>query len=128
MANTVARNVRNVKSVVNNAVKRVQQATQSVQQGIANSYSLIEFARSHGRMQVTGLLTNKETGEEFRSCAFTSPTGAVTFVGFSSNLGELTPQEIAEQKDELQVVELESGSFKLCRRGSGSWETVDLGL
>lgn len=96
--------------------------------GIKNSWPLVDFAKSHGRMKVTNELTNSNTGETFKSCAFVAPGGAVTLVGFSSKLGELTPQQIATQKDSLQVVELESGSYKLCKSGTDSWQDVDLGL
>lgn len=96
--------------------------------GIRNSWPLVDFAKSHGKMKVTGELTNSNTGETFKSCAFIGAEGAVTLVGFSSNLGELTPAEIAAQKNDLQVVELESGNFKLCKRGADSWADVDLGL
>lgn len=96
--------------------------------GIKNSWPLVDFARAHGRMKVTGDLVNSNTGEHFKSCAFVGAGGAVTMVGFSSNLGELTPAQIAAQKDDLQVVELESGNFKLCKRGTDSWADVDLGL
>lgn len=99
--------------------------TQNV--GIKNSWSLLSFARAHGRMKVAPFV-NKETGEAFKSCAFVASDGATTLVAFSSNLGELTPRQIAAQKDSLQVVELESGTFKLCRQGNSSWEDVDLGL
>ena len=95
--------------------------------GIKNSWSLISFARSHGKMKVAPFV-NKETGEAFKSCAFLSPNGEVTLVAFSSKLGELTPKQIAAQKDDLQVVQLESGSFKLCKTGHNTWEDVDLGL
>ena len=95
--------------------------------GIKNSWSLISFAKSHGRMKVAPFV-NKETGEAFKSCAFLSSDGEVTLVAFSSKLGELTPKQIAEQKDDLQVVQLESGSYKLCRAGHDTWEDVDLGL
>ena len=95
--------------------------------GIKNSWSLISFAKSHGRMKVAPFV-NKETGEAFKSCAFLSSNGEVTLVAFSSNLGELTPKQIAEQKDDLQVVQLGSGSYKLCRAGHDTWEDVDLGL
>jgi len=80
------------------------------------------------KMKVTNELVNSNTGETFKSCAFVGAGGAVTLVGFSSNLGELTPRQIAAQKDSLQVVELESGNYKLCKRGTDSWESVDLGL
>lgn len=96
--------------------------------GVKNSWSLIDFARTHGKMKVTNELVNSNTGETFKSCAFVDSEGAVTLVGFSSNLGELTPAQIASQKDNLQVVELNSGNYKLCKSGADSWETVDLGL
>ena len=95
--------------------------------GIKNSWSLLSFARAHGKMKVAPFV-NKETGENFKSCAFVNSEGVTTLVAFSSNLGELTPQQIAAQKDSLQVVELETGTFKLCKQGVSSWEDVDLGL
>ena len=95
--------------------------------GIKNSWSLISFAKTHGKMKVAPFV-NRETGECFKSCAFLSSEGEVTLVAFSSNLGELTPAQIAEQKDDLQVVQLESGSFKLCKASHDTWEDVDLGI
>lgn len=97
--------------------------------GIKNSWSLLAFAKSHGKMQV-GEFANKETGEVFKSCIFTDPTNQAnkTFVAFSSKMGELTPAQIAAEKDNLQVVELESGNFSLCKQGANAWEDVELGL
>lgn len=93
---------------------------------IKNSWSLISFARAFGKMAV-GPCVNHETGETFNACSFTN--GDIrTFVSFSSNLGKLTPKEIAEQKDTLQVVQLESGKYKLCRQGNNLWNDVDLGI
>lgn len=102
-------------------------ATTATTVGIKNSWSLISFAKSHGRMKVAPFV-NKETGECFKSCAFLDSDGGITLVAFSSKLGELTPAQIAEQKDDLQVVQLESGSFKLCKAGHDTWEDVDLGI
>ena len=95
--------------------------------GIKNSWSLISFAKTHGKMKVAPFV-NRETGECFKSCAFISNTDEVTLVASSSKLGELTPAEIAAQKDDLQVVQLESGTYKLCKAGHDTWEDVDLGL
>ena len=96
--------------------------------GIKNSWSLLAFAKSHGKMQV-GDFVNKETGEAFKSCIFTSPEdNSRCFVAFSSKMGELSPREIAEQKDSLQVVELETGNYSLCKQGANAWEDVELGL
>lgn len=102
--------------------------------GIRNSYPLVEFAKSHGQMKVTNEMVNSETGETFKSCAFVAPGGAVTLVGFSSKLDTINPaaspqviaKQIAAQKDSLQVVELESGNFKLCKTGADNWVSVDL--
>lgn len=93
--------------------------------GIKNSWSLLSFARMKGKMQV-GSFVNKETGDTFKSAIFTNPDGERCFVAFSSNMGELTPSEITAQKDKLQVVELESGNYSLCRQGENSWEDVAL--
>ena len=95
--------------------------------GIKNSWSLISFAKTHGRMKVAPFV-NRETGECFKSCAFVSNADVVTLVAFSSKLGELTPAEIAAQKNDLQVVQLESGTYKLCKAGHDTLEDVDLGL
>lgn len=93
--------------------------------GVTNSWSLLAFATTHGKMKVAPFV-NKDTGEVFKSCAFVDDEQNVTLVGFSSNLGELTPQEISAQKHELQVVQLTSGSYKLCKVGNNSWEDVEL--
>ena len=106
---------------------------------IVNSWSLLAFAKSHGTMKVTAPMThvNSQTGEEFTatSCAFIHPSEKdeqgrpkACFVGFSRNLGELSPAEIASRKDELQVVELENGRYTLCEAGNSSWAEVDLGF
>lgn len=111
--------------------------------GIKNSWSLMAFAQSHGKMSVIPAreFTNSQTGEKFSasSCAFTHPTetetladgsirNKVCFVAFSSNLGELTPAEIAARKNELNVVQFNNGNYCLCAQGSGNWEAVDLGF
>lgn len=98
------------------------------QVGINNSWSLLSFAKKFKDMKVTSELTNSKTGETFKSCAFIAEDGAITLVGFSSKLGQLTAKQIAAQKKDLQVVKLESGTYKLCKKGADNWETVDLGL
>jgi len=96
--------------------------------GIKNSWSLLAFARIHGKMQV-GDFVNKETGEAFKSCIFTNPEdNSRCFVAFSSKMGEMSPKDIVAQKDSLQVVELESGNYSLCKQGANAWEDVELGL
>lgn len=94
---------------------------------IKNSWSLIAFARQFGPKMQVGEFVNKETGEDFKSCIFTNGETR-TFVAFSSKMGPLSPREIAAKKYELQVVQLESGHYSLCKQGENTWEDVDLGL
>lgn len=93
---------------------------------IKNSWSLIAFAKTYGSPKLAEL-TNHETGEVFKSLAFVQGED-VTFVRFSSKLGELTPAEVVKQKDDLQVVQLESGNYTLCKKGdpSKAWQDIDL--
>ena len=100
-------------------------AGQAENKGIKNSWSLLAFAKMKGKMQV-GNFVNSETGEEFKSCVFTNTEGIRCFVAFSSKLGELTPAEISSRKNELQVVELKSGNFSLCKQGENNWQDVEL--
>lgn len=94
---------------------------------IKNSWSLIAFAKKFGPKMQVGEFVNKETGEDFKSCIFTNGETR-TFVAFSSKMGPLSPREIAAKKNELQVVQLESGHYSLCKQGENTWEEVDLGL
>lgn len=95
---------------------------------IQNSWSLISFAKAFGPKMQVGQFVNSDTGEEFSSCIFTDAQDTKTFVAFSSKLGVLTPREIAAQKHDLQVVQLESGNYSLCKQGQNTWQDVDLGL
>lgn len=91
------------------------------------SWSLVAFAKSYGKMKVGSFIN--EDGTPFKSCIFVKD-GVNTFVGFSSKLGELSPAEIASRKDELQIVQTDSGKYKLCKKGNpgSTWEDVDLGI
>lgn len=105
----------------------------SIKRPIHTSYSLLAFARKFGPVMQIGSFTNQKSGDQFKSCIFTQPDETHTFVGFSSNLGELTPAEIASRKNDLQVVEFEPDEegkvhYSLCKKGQNSWQTVDLGL
>ena len=94
---------------------------------IKNSWSLIAFAKKFGPKMQVGEFVNKETGEDFKSCIFTNGETR-TFVAFSSKMGPLSPREIAAKKNELQVVQLKSGHYSLCKQGENTWEDVDLEL
>ena len=82
-----------------------------------NTWSLMAFAKEFGNMKVEEF-ANSETGDTFHSCVFTNGYTR-TFVNFSSKLGELTQEEISDRKDELVVVQLPSGKYKLAKKGKG---------
>lgn len=92
--------------------------------GIKDSWSLVSFAK--GKKMQVGEFVNRDDGSHFKSCIFTDEDGEREFCSFSSNLGELTPKQIAKQKDELQVVLTETDHYILCRQGENNWEDVEL--
>ena len=99
--------------------------------GIKQSWSFMAFARMMGKPRYAAGLENKATHEKFNAIAMVDPNNdrdVKCFVHFSSKLGELTKEEVAARKDNLQVVELNSGSYVLCNYGNSSWEDIDLGL
>ncbi len=77
------------------------------------------------KVEVTPFVDKK--GNPFKSVVITDEEGNITYVSFSSKMGELTPAEIIAQKDSLRVVKLESGNYSLCK-GGFQGEIVDLGL
>lgn len=93
---------------------------------ITQSWPLLEFAKNYIKMQV-GTFVNSNTGEEFKSCMFIKKDGTSDYVGFHSQLGELTPAEISKRKKELKVGLTESGKYVLYAY-IDDWEIVDLGL
>lgn len=92
--------------------------------GIQNSWPLLAFAKTHGKMK-TGTFSSvdKTTGEvrKFKSVVFVDPVDGKTikcFVGFSSQLGEITDEEIIVRKNDLIIVQTCSDSYRLCQTGT----------
>ena len=81
------------------------------------TWNLTAFSREFGNMKVEEYVNN-DTGELFHSCVFTNGYTR-TFVNFSSKLGELTKEEISKEEDNLVVVQLPNGKYKLARKGKG---------
>ena len=100
----------------------------ALQRTIKKAWSLLAFVREHGGKLQVGEFTNKDDGEKFKSCIVSDGTpDSRCFVAFSSKLGELTPQQIVAQKDNLRVVQFEeSGNYCLCEPGDSGWVDVDL--
>lgn len=89
------------------------------------SWSLSAFTKEFGKMKI-GTFVNKETGDPFTSCVFTNENGNKTFVSFSTKLGELTPEEIEDRKDELLIVKNKSGKYNLVKAKKGTWKDVNI--
>lgn len=99
-----------------------------MRKGIEEGWAFMAFAREFGPKVQVGQFKNSETGEVFHSVICTDIKGSKTFVSFSDNLGELSPSQIAKQKDDLRVVKLTSGSYILCKQGDTAWQDVDLDI
>lgn len=103
-----------------------EEPVEETNSSILQSWSLLEFAKNYVKMKV-GTFVNSNTGEEFKSCMFLKKDGTYDYVGFHSQLGELTPAEISKRKKELKVGLTESGKYVLYDH-IDDWEIIDLGL
>lgn len=103
-----------------------EEPVKEINSSILQSWSLLEFAKNYVKMKV-GTFVNSNTGEEFKSCMFLKKDGTYDYVGFHSQLGELTSAEISKRKKELKVGLTESGKYVLYDH-IDDWEIIDLGL
>lgn len=105
-------------------------------------YTVKEAIKNFGKLKIAKLV-NSNTGDSFKTCAFQrpilddegkqvvdakgKPAFNVTFCGFAQRIGELTPQEIKDRIDELQVLYVKAtGKYKLTTVGGEAWEDVDI--
>lgn len=98
---------------------------------VVNSWTLQQFRNLKGTFKLAKCV-NSETGEDFTCIACEHPTKtdsegkpSLCFVSFAKKLGELTPREIKNRANTLQVIENEEGRYTLCSKGDGGWETID---
>lgn len=110
----------------NETVAAEEEGIEENNTSILQSWSLLEFAKNYVKMKV-GDFVNSTTGDKFKSCIFLKEDGSYDYVGFHSQLGELTPAEISERKKELKVGLTQSGKYVLYDH-IDDWENVDLGL
>lgn len=110
---------------------------------ILNSWSLFSFAEDFGTV-VNKKQWEPEEGAPFSTLSFrpSKDSTKATYVHFSSNLGELSGKQLKEQRDDLQIVQIEVApdvlarraakgqqleSYKLCRKGELDYgEEIDL--
>lgn len=92
------------------------------------TYTLIDFAMQYGPKMKVGTFRNNKTREEYKTCMFINSNGLRTFVNFSTELGELTPLQISERKNELMIGQLPTGKFILYDNNWKDWADVNLNV
>lgn len=98
-------------------VKNATTVVTSTQEDDNNSWSLLDFARQHGRMKV-----HRNDDGLLDMCIFISADGTETTACVSKQIKGYTVEDIQREKEELSIVTLNSGAYCLCRE----WETVHL--
>jgi hypothetical protein len=98
--------------------------------GIKNSYSLLAWTRGYTVKLVPAHKAVDRNGKEFDApqsiALINDEDGSVNaFAAFSSSLEAMSAAELVAQAKDLNVVELNSGTFKVCRPGEGSWKTLN---
>ena len=83
---------------------------------IKSTTPLLEFAKRYKHFKV-GSFRN-DSSESFKRCLFYNDTNSIIEVHFSSRYGELTPEQIKNQKDSLKIVELSNGKYILTHKGT----------
>lgn len=78
------------------------------------TWTLDEFTNEFGPKMQVKEFANSKTGDLFHSCVFTKGTTR-TFVAFSSKLGEHTKKELFDMKDELIIIKVQNGKYKLAK-------------
>lgn len=94
--------------------KHIEDTSESDDFSSIKIWTLDEFTSEfEPKMQVKEY-ANGKTGDLFKSCVFTKGKTR-TFVSFSSKLGEHTKKELLDMKDELIVMKVQSGKYKLAK-------------
>ena len=78
------------------------------------TWTLDEFINEFGPKMQVKEFANSKTGDLFKSCVFTKGKTR-TFVAFSSKLGEHTKKELLDMKDELIILKVQNGKYKLAK-------------
>lgn len=94
--------------------KHIEDTSESDDFSSIKIWTLDEFTNEFGPKMQVKEYANGKTGDLFKSCVFTKGKTR-TFVSFSSKLGEHTKQELLDMKDELIVMKVQSGKYKLAK-------------
>ena len=83
---------------------------------VENIWSFYDFCRTHGRMKRGSFPAEVSSSEEIKyvqRLIFPDTKEGLLFLDFSSQLGELSHEELIEKRNELQVVQFENGRYEL---------------
>lgn len=94
--------------------KHIEDTSESDDFSSIKIWTLDEFTCEFGPKMQVKEYANGKTGDLFKSCVFTKGKTR-TFVSFSSKLGEHTKKELLDMKDELIVMKVQSGKYKLAK-------------
>lgn len=94
--------------------KHIEDTSESDDFSSIKIWTLDEFTNEFGPKMQVKEFANGKTGDLFKSCVFTKGKTR-TFVSFSSKLGEHTKKELLDMKDELIVMKVQSGKYKLAK-------------
>lgn len=94
--------------------KHIEDTSESDDFSSIKIWTLDEFTNEFGPKMQVKEYANGKTGDLFKSCVFTKGKTR-TFVSFSSKLGEHTKKELLDMKDELIVMKVQSGKYKLAK-------------
>lgn len=81
------------------------------------SWTLMDFARQHGRMKV-----HRNSDGLLDICTFTDNDNKVTKAYIALYIKNYNVEDIQREKNELSIITLSSGAYCLCKK----WETVNL--
>lgn len=95
------------------------------QQEIINSWSLVSFCKTNGNPKFA-TLTNKQSGNQFQALMFNEGEKMVTFSDKMCQNGEDSFNFVMENTKNLNIIQLESGSYKICHKAQNSWEYMNI--
>lgn len=94
-------------------------------QEIINSWSLTSFCHANGNPKFANL-ENKTSGQRFNALMFNGGEKMVTFSDKICQRKEDTFEYVMNNIQKLNIIQLGSGSYKICKRSQASWQDMDI--
>lgn len=90
-------------------------------------WPLLSFAKTFGPKMQVGSFTEEIYNIIYKACVFTKSDGTKTYVYFFHELGELSPQEIKDRKNELYIGKVPNGDYYLYSKDNKGWRVDNSG-